>query len=148
MKPPPPAFLVWEGRDTFDDLWNILGPTSIFGGDRELTNDQLQLWLFWVDHDFMPRNMAIRQLLSTNARLIAGGEMPRSYRDFLDHHNNWRICHERWKAKNVEYCWHSKVNWPDSFEADVITTFTKLMKSHDELIGVLAASGTRERPLS
>jgi hypothetical protein len=95
----PLAFLVWEGRDTFNDLRNTLGPTSIFGGDRTLTDDELQLWLFWVDQDFMPRNTTIQQLLSTNAHLIEGGEMPESYRNFLDHHNNWRIYHERWTKK-------------------------------------------------
>jgi hypothetical protein len=141
----PLAFLLWEGADTFEDLWNTLGPASIFREDHTLTDDELQLWLFWVDHDFMPRNTTIQRLLSTNTHLIEGGEMPKSYREFLDHHNNWRIHHERWTKNGIEYCWHSKVDWPQSFEADIIATFKALMKTHDDLIGALSESGARRR---
>src|SRR3712207_8176185 len=32
----------------------------------------------------------------------------RSYRKFLDHHNNWKMQHLRWKEVSVAYSWHSK----------------------------------------
>src|SRR5262249_25636582 len=103
----PLAFMIYEGRQTFNDLREKLGPRPFFGGGRVLTDEELDLWLFWVDHDLMPRNAKIEELLATNSHLIDGDELPASYITFLNHYNSWRIEHDRWKEKDVRYSWHS-----------------------------------------
>lgn len=114
----PLALLVTEGRQTFDDLLDVLNRDAVFVGSKPLTPDELQAWLFWVDNDFLPRNRQIQLLLASKPHLIEGPEVPRSYIEFLKHSSSWELAHRRWKEKGVEYGWHSKVNWPRSFEKD------------------------------
>jgi hypothetical protein len=134
----PLAFLIHEGRATFTDLLQNLGRTYIFQGDEPLPADELNLWLFWVDHELMPRNEKIQTILSANAHLIAGDELPTSYVRFLDHYNSWRMTHERWKAEGIAYSWHSKINWPTDFEDEILTTFRRLMRTHSDLVGAVS----------
>jgi hypothetical protein len=134
----PLAFLLYEGTGSFEDLLGTLGRRYIFTGDSALPEGELKLWLFWVDYDLMPRNAVIQSLLSTKTHLIAGSDMPASYVKFLDHYNSWRVSHARWKEHGVEYSWHSKINWPQEFESEVIDTFKDLMRRHAELIGAVA----------
>src|ERR1035438_8400772 len=136
----PLAFLMFEGRRSFIDLLETLGRKYVFINDRELPQDELELWLFWVDHEFIPRNIAVKGLLSAHTDLIVGNQLPESYIKFLDHHNSWSIAHQRWKEQGVPYAWHSKVNWPREFEDEVISTFEQLMKEHAELIGTIGGT--------
>lgn len=101
------------------------------------TDEELDLWLFWVDHDLMPRNAKMEELLARNAHLIFGNELPKSYIAFLNHYNNWRMEHDRWKEANIPYSWHSKINWSKEFEDEVLRTFKGLMEDHAELIGAI-----------
>ena len=135
----PLAFLIYEGRRTWNDLLEKLGREHVFMGHK-LEQKELDLWLYWVDHDFMPRNYEIKNLLASNAHLIDGAELPPSYITFLDHHNSWYVEHQRWKEQGIQYSWHSKVNWPDDFEKEVIVTFERLMKEHEALIGIIGGS--------
>ena len=136
----PLAFLVYEGRATFKDLLQTLGRRYVFYADRPLPEDELKIWLFWVDNDLMPRNMAIQNLLSTKTHLIQDGDLPASYIAFLDHHNSWRVTHERWRQEKVPYSWHSKVNWPAKFDEEVLGAFRQLKKLHSELVGAVEQS--------
>lgn len=133
----PLVFLVYEGRATFADLWTKLGPNSIFADGRQLSDAELKTWLFWVDHEFMPRNGAIQQLLATKTHLIEGDGLPASHVRFLDHYNNWKMDHLRWKEEDMPYSWHSKVDWPAEFESEIIATFERLKKSHAMLLGAV-----------
>ena len=125
----PLAFLLWEGERTWKDLFDTLEtlrgtrPKNVFPLENA---DELKLWLFWVDNDFMPRNERIRELLMSKTHLIEGASMPRSYLDFLEHHNSWKINHLRWQKNNVEYPWHSKINYPMKFREEVLDTFQTL----------------------
>jgi hypothetical protein len=130
----PMAFLVYEGEQTWKDLLRKLGRANVFIRGQELPQQELDLWLFWVDHDFMPRNLAIKNLLASNSHLIDGSELPLVYIEFLNHHNSWHIQHQRWKEQGVSYAWHSEVNWPKEFTEQVIFTFRRLMEEHEALI--------------
>ena len=141
----PLVFLVYEGRRSFLDLLDKLGRSYVFRNDEELQPDDLELWLFWVDHEFIPRNIAIKNLLSSRTHLVFGNKLPSSYIRFLDHHNSWHIEHQLWKERQVPYVWHSKINWPREFEDDVISAFEQLMKEHATLIGIIGGSELRSR---
>ncbi|ACK73531.1 hypothetical protein PCC7424_5181 [Gloeothece citriformis PCC 7424] len=134
----PLAFLVYEGRRTFQDLLDTLGRKYIFIENQPLSEKDLKTWLFWVENSFLPLNEKIQKLLMTKTHLIEGSHFPESYLVFLDHHNSWLIQHERWKKENVEYSWHSKVNWPEQFEKDIIKSFELLKTKHSNLLGKLA----------
>ena len=131
----PLAFLIYEGRPAFDDLLRTLGRGVVF--DRRLSATELELWLFWVDNEFMPRNAAIQTLLSSQTHLMVGTKMPESYMVFLDHYNSWRISHLRWQKEKVPYEWHSRINWPQGFEDEVISTSQDLKREHARLIGMV-----------
>src|SRR5436190_6836310 len=81
----PLAFLVLEGRRTYQDLLAVLGRDYVFAGHRTLPEKELEVWLFWVENDFFPRNQKIKELLSTKTYLIEGERVPGSYLAFLDH---------------------------------------------------------------
>jgi hypothetical protein len=133
----PLAFLIHEGRRTFIDLLDTLGRRAVFVGDKPLSADDLNTWLFWAEAEFLPRNEKIKNLLMAKSHLVDGPEFPKSYIAFLDHSNSWAINHRRWKEQSVEYSWHSKVNWSVKFEKEVIATFEKLKARHSALIGKL-----------
>src|SRR5262249_37299028 len=72
----PLAFLVLEGRRTWNDLTTRLGRPHVFILGKELPEDELNLWLFMVDYEFMPRNQRIADLLQTKTHLIEGSMLP------------------------------------------------------------------------
>ncbi len=133
----PVAFLLYEGRRTFIDLLDTLGRDFVFKEGEPLPEDELKTWLFWAEHSLIPKNEKIKQLLMSKTHLIEGSRFPDSYVAFLDHHNSWTINHERWKQDRVEYSWHSKINWPDSFGKEVLSTFESLKAKHAALLGEL-----------
>jgi hypothetical protein len=97
----------------------------------------------------MPRNTAIQALLATKTHLLVNNDLPETYIQFLDHYNSWQVTHERWKKEGVTYSWHSKVNWPDAFEDEVLSTFRALMKHNAELIDkATSAEGLLSGPSS
>ena len=130
----PLAFLMIEGRQTFNELLDSLGRQYVFYADRPLPDDELKTWLFWVENDFFPRNERVKCLLSAKAHLMEGDAIPESYQAFLDHHNSWYINHLRWQKEGIEYSWCSKINWPEQFGVDVLKTFDELRRRHMELI--------------
>ena len=134
----PLAFLIYEGRRTFVDLLETLGRGYVFAGDEPLPENELRIWLFWAETDFLPRNENIKHLMMSKAHLIEGPKFPESYLAFLDHCNSWLINHRRWKEQGVEYSWHSKINWPGKFAKDVIETFEQLKARHTALVGKLS----------
>ncbi|NEE21624.1 hypothetical protein G3M58_86085 [Streptomyces sp. SID7499] len=136
----PLFFLLHEGTSSFRDFCQTLGRPYIFGPGDEISPADLETWLFWVDNDLMPRNVAIQELLASNAHLIEGPRMPASYLEFIDHHNSWRVSHLRWKEEGVPYRWRARTEWPSSFERDVIATYEELKRRQAELGGLLAGS--------
>ncbi|MDG4859704.1 hypothetical protein P8605_16355 [Streptomyces sp. T-3] len=133
----PLVFLVEEGRSAFRDFCDTLGRPFVFAGDDSLTARELELWLFWVDHHFMPRNQAVQELLSAKAHLIVGDRIPDSYVAFIDHYNSWRVNHLRWKEQGVAYSWHAKANWPRQFDTDVLESFERLKSLQVQLAGLV-----------
>ena len=134
----PLAASLYEGRRTFRDLLESLGRDYVFPESDELPEDELSTWLYWAETDFLPRNEYIKSLLKSKAHLIDGAEFPDAYVEFLDHCNSWAISHKRWLEQQVKYNWHSKVDWPDAFENQVIATFQTLKRRHSDLLGELA----------
>jgi hypothetical protein len=136
----PLAFLLHEGRRTFEDLLDALGRRYVFQDAVPLSEHELKTWLYWAEAEFLPRNEKIKCLLMTKAHLIEGPVFPDTYIKFLDHANSWSINHRRWKDQQVEYSWHSKIGWPEEFEKDVLETFTRLNAVHSALLGKLQAA--------
>lgn len=133
----PLAFLIIEGQQIFSDLLDSLGRRHVFDGDRPLPPDELQTWMFWLENAFLPSNRQIRDLLRSKTHLIEGARMPDSFARFLEHYSSWEIRHLRWTMEQVDYSWHSGVNWPDEFSAEVLATFRRLKQRHAGLVGQL-----------
>ncbi|MGP3950096.1 hypothetical protein [Streptomyces sp. 7N604] len=132
----PLLFLVQEGQSAFREFCDTLGQNVAFDNNG-LNPEQMDLWLFWVDNEFMPRNAAIQNLLSSQAHLVVGDRMPDSYLMFIDHYNSWRVTHLRWKEKGVPYSWHAKYNWPKQFDVDVIEAYGRLKNLQAQLAGLV-----------
>lgn len=138
----PLAAALYEGRRTFLDLLDNLGRNYVFNGEKALPKEELKTWLYWAESDFLPRNNLIKELLTSKAHLVEGSSFPDSYVLFFDHCNSWALSHKRWKEQGVAYSWRSKINWPDKFENEVISTFQSLKARHSELTGKLMASSS------
>jgi len=136
----PLAFLIWESERSWKDLFDTLsvvrgGPQqSVFPFQNE---SELELWLFWVDNDILPRNEKIRELLMSKTHLIDGGSMHWSYMEFLDFSNSWKINHLRWKKQGIEYSWGSKIEYPHDFDRDVLGTFASLKEKYEKFLAKL-----------
>jgi hypothetical protein len=130
----PLAFLVYEGRQTFEELLLLLGRDYVFDENDQISSQDLEIWLFWAESDFIPRNRRIKKLLSTKTHLLYKSEMVESYLEFLNHHNSWMIQHLRWQQQHVPYPWHSRINWSEQFETDVLDAFNALRENHAKLI--------------
>jgi hypothetical protein len=134
----PLAFLLLEGRQTFQALADTLGRERLIDSDVETFSEaELKAWLFWIDADFFPRNEKIKRLLAKSTHLIEGGVVPESFLIFLDHYNSWKITHDRWLKEGIAYCWHSRIDWPEQFEIDVLDTFHTLKQRHARLMGLI-----------
>jgi hypothetical protein len=135
----PLAFLIWDGKRTFEDLLEILGRNYVFPPSGTITEDELNTWLFWLDNYFFPKNERIKNLLMTKTHLIEGAEMPASYLSFLEHHNSWYLNHLRWKKEGIKYSWRSKINAPHEFEEEIIDTFKRLKARHTKALRKISA---------
>ncbi|MDZ8257883.1 hypothetical protein [Nostoc sp. ChiQUE01b] len=137
----PLAFLIWEGRRTYTDLVEKLtemrgkkhtsGSLKVVEKDDRIIfplrdEEEIKLWVFWIEKDAFPRHEKIKKLLMSKTHLIKGEIMPNSYLDFLDYHNSWKMEHLRWQEQQIKYPWKSKFNFPFKFETDIIETFTDL----------------------
>lgn len=129
----PLAFLVVEGRRAAQDFVEALGREPVFEGEGVLSQEEVKLWLFWVEHDFMPRNEKIQQLLMSKAHLIEGDKVPVSFVEYLQYYNSWRMSHLRWKKEEINYMWRSKAAWPASFTEEVLRTFKELKAQHNKI---------------
>lgn len=131
----PLSFLIQESRRSHQDLRQTLGRDEVFQEGKELTDEDLKVWLFWVENDILPRNDKIKELLTGKTHLIPGEQVPQSYLDFLEHHNSWKINHLRWQKDNVAYSWRSNRSFPDEFETEVLQAFANLKSKHSQMMG-------------
>lgn len=97
----PLAFVILEGRRTWSDLLAVLGRDIVFDGASEIPEDEQEIWRFWVEYEFLPRNKRIRDLLELNAHLIEDDGIPQSYSDFIEHESSWRLRYARWEKEEV-----------------------------------------------
>jgi hypothetical protein len=132
----PLAFLIQAGQRTHQELLNSLGRERVFEEGKELSEDDLKTWLFWVENDVFPRNEKIKELLTNQTHLIAGGEVPQSYLDFMEHYNTWKVNHLRWQKEQVKYAWHSSKPYPDEFGQEVLDTFERIKAEHSKTLGL------------
>ena len=116
---------------------SVLGRDIVFEGSTDLPKDEQEIWKFWVEYEFMPRNNKIRDLLELNSHLIEGKSIPDSYSDFIEHESSWRLRYARWEKEGGEYPWTSSTNWPNHFETDVLTTFSLLKARQHKLSGFI-----------
>jgi hypothetical protein len=146
----PLAFLLIQGHQAFADVLEMVDHKLEL--TRSAPDDpHVQLWLFYVDTVFMPRNQAIEELLAKGSHLIEGeSSVPPSVLRFLKHHGSWRAEHQRWKQEGVPYAWRSRIVWPSEFEDEFLDAFERLKIEHARLLD-LAFRGTafpRESQLS
>ena len=134
----PLTFLIKENKRVFQDLLEILGRPYVWGPDvLYLPQGELDTWLFWVEHAFIPTNREIRDLLRSHTHLIEGAAMPQPFVHFIEHFSSWDIRHSRWRLHQQQYSWRSGINWPADFSETVTDTFATLKKQHAKLIGQL-----------
>lgn len=123
-----------EGKASFEGLLKMLGREHVFPLEEAKKEQELRLWLFWAENSFLPRNERQRKLLEGKFWLLDGDKLPDSHRKFLDHVNSWQIEHLRWQKEKVDYRWHSKINCPVEYSAEVEETLKRLKERHAALL--------------
>lgn len=138
----PLALLVVEGEQTFHALAETLGKPDLVDKDVDsFTPEELEVWFFWVETEFFPRHEKMKDLMTHKLHLIADNEIPQTFIQFLDHHNSWKMHHDRWLKKEIPYKWHSTINWPIQFNKEVIATFSALKVYQATLMDQLLIHG-------
>ncbi|MBD3192974.1 MAG: hypothetical protein GF308_20220 [Candidatus Heimdallarchaeota archaeon] len=131
----PLAFLVHEGEHSFKSIFRTNRRRWVsLRGDKPIPEEQLALWIFWVENDFFPRNEKIKQLLMEKTHLIEGSKVPESFLHFMEHYNTWKLEHQRWKEEGIEYSFLSRVKFPEDFNDEVLTTFKSLKKEQNKFL--------------
>lgn len=112
---------------------------------KPLTRDEQAMWDYWKDHEFMPRNRKIQELLKAHPDLIVGQEVPPSYGSFLAHYQAWEIDEQRRRDTGVPYSGMSRMNWPYDFEIGIINSYKALKARQMKLVRSLrgSASGSK-----
>lgn len=131
----PLAALNAEGTVSYHSFLRGLGRGAVFPKEGKLPEAELKKWLFWVEHDFFPRNQKRWRLISSKTHLLDGESIPKSTRDFLDHHHNWKMEHQYWREEEASYSWQARSDFPKQFLEDVAKSYARLKARHAELLG-------------
>jgi len=131
----PLVFLCYEGQISFNDLREIITKNNkdIKDADNIKIENQ-KLWQFWVENDFFPRNEKMLRILMEKTHLIEGAKLPVYIIQFIEHYNSWKIAHERWKKEGIEYSGSSKIEYPSTFDEEIIKTFSKLKQLQNKYL--------------
>jgi hypothetical protein len=106
-----------------------------FSALKTLLNDEeKKAWLLWMKEVFMPNNLKMEKVIIDNAHLIVGAEMPKSFLDFLEHVQGYKVVLKKWEDGDFsEYT--SSVNFPKDFSLEIEHTFKTLKAKQAELLG-------------
>jgi hypothetical protein len=112
---------------------------------QTLAQDEVDLWVFWIENAFFPRNDRIQELLASKAHLIEGPEngplIPESYVQFLQHHNDWKMRHLQWRQQGRPYPWCWTRKWPATFYPEVWQTYATLAERHNAFLRLQRTQG-------
>lgn len=133
----PLTFLLLEGSRVFQDLAEDFGPEWL-AGERPLSDAEIDKWIYWSEHYFIPRNERIQELLSQHSHLIEGDQIPTSFLEFIDHHSSWTLELKRWREAGIREGLYSRRSWPVRFADEVVATFHLLKRRHASLLGAEA----------
>lgn len=132
-------------KDESDIEEDSLARVEIGGSIKNSTlifhdEDENDIWKYWIENEFFPRNEKIKSLLASKTHLIENDKIPNSWVEFIEHYNSWRIHFERWQKGKAKYPQYSKTGWPKNFDNDVISTFEKLKRRQSYLMGLVAGN--------
>ncbi len=94
-------------------------------------------WEYWIENEFFPRNEKIRELIANKTHLIEGAQMPKSWLEFIEHYNSWKVNFGRWQKGLAKYPLYSKTGWPQEFDNDILSTFELIKKRQSHLMGMI-----------
>ncbi len=108
--------------------------------DSKLINlgDGDEVWIYWIENEFFPRNEKIKTLIALKTHLIEGEEMPKSWLEFIEHYNSWKVNFDRWQKGLTKYPLFSRTGWPQDFDDSILSTFKLLKKRQAYLMGIIA----------
>jgi hypothetical protein len=164
----PLVFLVMEGNHSFSEALRTL--EAVYSTDttldfapennpsRSQTDENIasnsvpfekddEVWKYWIQNEFIPRNERIKSLIANKTHLIEGAQMPQSWLNFIEHHNSWRIKLELWQKGLVEYPRYSRTAWPRDFNDDVLSTFKLLKERQAYLLGIIVGQSGKKMPI-
>jgi plastocyanin len=65
------------------------------------TPEDISFYRLWVQEVFMPNNLKIEKIITENAHLIEGEEMPQLFRDVLAHVAGWKAVIKTWEKHPI-----------------------------------------------
>ena len=160
----PLVFLVMEGRYSFSEALKTIASMPIFDVEtlpkehvvqtkRKGTKIEIsgnvsdskislgeddEVWAYWIENEFIPRNEKIKTLIANKTHLIEGEEMPKSWLEFIEHYNSWKVNFDRWKKGLAKFPLYSRTGWPQDLDDNILSTFKLLKKRQAYLMGIIA----------
>jgi hypothetical protein len=96
------------------------------------TSDQEgEIWRYFVEQYFLPLNKQMAEIVRTKIYLLDRGEMPESFKAFLEHQVQYECLHKLWKEKGVPSDNIVGAGWPNDFAIDTRASLKRLMTEHE-----------------
>ena len=125
-------FLIMEGRNSAVESTRAL--------KKSPDVNKIDVWKYWIENEFFPRNEKIKYLLASKAHLIEDQHMPPSWIKFIEHHNSWKVQYDLWQRNLDDFPASSRTPWPIEFSRDIESTFTMLKQRQAYLMGLVVCS--------
>jgi hypothetical protein len=102
-------------------------------------SDSEAAWQYFIEKYFLPLNLQMVRLLSTNVHLRDTDTWPPSYLEFFTHQAQFESLHNLWADKRIDSASIKGAGWPKQFGEDVGKTLNDLKARHNSYLNKLGA---------
>ena len=108
-------------------------------------SDEAKKWRLWITEVFMPLNIRMMEIITTNTHLIEEPEMPQCLLDLCAHVEGYRPIVKQWANNDFTYN-KPVVLFPDEVDEYIRRSFRDLKADQALLLGLLRRGFLRRRP--
>jgi hypothetical protein len=114
-----------RGKRVFRMFLTLLKRTYVFGSGQ-LPQNEMNLWVQWTEHVFLPMNDQMVDLILKGQEngLAIGGQMPNSFHELIHYQQRYAAAHSRWVREGGQY--QHPGNFPDGLERDILDAIGRL----------------------
>lgn len=137
-----PLYVATEAGETaYNSLLEKVGrKEDPYGPGKNLTENELNEWLLWMENVLMPLNEIRERLIIDRAYLIREREMPDCLTDFVKHVVGYRAVRAKWKKENFTELYSFR-SYPKELQEYARRSYRELKEEQARLIGMIQGRG-------